>query len=114
MARESHRSGAKDHRGSGLTEIDRFCTQLDGLHWTHRSRGNRLQVLDTQHSLREIVWQVTGLPGPVSALDNSLHQEHLLVETADGSDEHWIYQLPQQRLLCAISCLRWRRVRCAC
>jgi hypothetical protein len=82
----------------GLAEIDRFCTQFDGLHWTI-ARGNRLQVLDTQHSLREIVWQVTGLSGPISALANSLHQEHLLVEMPDGSDEHWIYQLPQRRLL---------------
>jgi hypothetical protein len=104
VAREPHRSGAEDHRGSrtgrdrSLLQIDRFCTQFDGLHWTI-ARGNRLQVLDTQHSLREIVWQVTDLSGPISALANSLHQEHLLVETADGSDEHWIYQLPQRRLL---------------
>lgn len=82
----------------GLAEIDRFCTQFDGLHWTI-ARGNRLQVLDTQHSLREVVWQVTDLSGPITALANSQHQEHLLVEAADGSDEHWIYKLPQRRLL---------------
>lgn len=81
----------------GLGEFDHFCTHFDGLHWTI-ARGNRLQVLDTEHSLREIVWQVTELPGPVTALANSMHQEHMLVKGPDGLEEHWIYQLPQRRL----------------
>ncbi|HEY0680811.1 MAG TPA: bpX6 domain-containing protein [Steroidobacter sp.] len=82
----------------GLGELDRFGNYFDGVNWSI-ARGNRLQVLDTQQSLREVVWQVADLPGPVVALTSAMHLEHALVMLKDKGMEQWIYQLPQRRLL---------------
>jgi hypothetical protein len=82
----------------GLSEFEHFVGQFDGLHWTV-ARGQRLQVLDTQHSLRDVVWQVTDLPGVVSALVSSATTEHIVLLAEGKPAEHWIYQLPQRRLV---------------
>jgi len=82
----------------GLGEFDHFCGQFDGLNWSI-ARGKRLQVLDTQHSLREVVWQVADLPGVVQGLTSSAHHEHVLVANENKVTEQWVYQLPQRRLI---------------
>jgi hypothetical protein len=41
--------------------------QFHALNWTI-AQGRHLRVLDTQNSLRHVVWQVTDLPGDVRAL----------------------------------------------
>lgn len=81
----------------GVADFTHFCGQFDGLHWTV-ARGKRLQVLDTQRSLQEVVWQVTDLPGVVYAMASSVHQEHVLTLDAGQTGEQWTYQLPQRRL----------------
>lgn len=82
----------------GVAEFTHFCGQFDGVHWTV-ARGKHLQVLDTQRSMQEVVWQVTDLPGMVLALGCSVNQEHILTVNPDRTGEHWTYQLPQRRLI---------------
>ena len=81
----------------GLAEFDRFCTEFDGINWTI-ARQNRLLVLDTQSSLREVVWQVSDLPGPVGALISSSTFEQMVI-TTDAAPQLWLYRLPERRLL---------------
>ncbi len=85
----------------GMGDFQHFCAQFDGLHWSV-ARDNRLQVLDTHQSLREVVWQVTDLPGPVTALTCSGTTEDVLIELANESTEEWSYRLPERRLLARI------------
>ena len=82
----------------GLGDLQHFCDRFDGLHWSV-ARNNRLQVLDTHQSLREVVWQVTDLPGPVAAMIGSEDMERVLVTLEDEATEEWIYRLPERRLL---------------
>lgn len=82
----------------GVCELDHFADEFDGLGWTV-ARGSRLQVLDTGRSLREVLWQVPDLPGPVQALSASAE-----VELVVAGGELWTYHLPQRRLAARDAC----------
>lgn len=80
----------------GRIAINRHASTFDGIEWTVSS-ANRLMVIDTTRSLRDVVWQVADLPGPVVMLERWSNVERLLLSTPNG-DEIWHYQLPSRRL----------------
>jgi len=81
----------------GVLAFDFWGTQFDGLHWTI-AEGRRIRVLDTQESLRRVVWQVPDLPGQVQALTASRALEQIIVAGGEGPAELWSYRLPQRQL----------------
>jgi len=81
----------------GVLAFDFWGTQFDGLHWTI-AEGRRIRVLDTQESLRRVVWQVPDLPGQVQALTASRALEQIIVAGGEGPAELWTYRLPQRQL----------------
>ena len=81
----------------GLIELDCHCNQFDGIHWSV-AQGRRLRVLDTQHSVREVVWQITDLPGEVLELSTSPTLEQMLLQVPGKPQQLWISRLPQRRL----------------
>lgn len=82
----------------GMAELTHVATEFDGIAWTVAS-GTRLRVLDTQHSLQEVLWQVADLPGQVRALSVKTNVEQVVLEDARGNMELWRYSLPLRRLL---------------
>ncbi|HVK56831.1 MAG TPA: hypothetical protein VM532_17610, partial [Burkholderiales bacterium] len=92
-------------RDLGVLPLTHFATGFDGIAWTVVS-NDRLLVLDTAHSLRDVLWHVSDLPGPVAALSRTPHSEHLVVTTPTGT-ELWGYQLPGRRLVGRDSMPEW-------
>lgn len=82
----------------GMAELAHVATEFDGIAWTVAS-GTRLRVLDTQHGLQEVLWQVADLPGQVRGLSVNAHVEQLVLEDQQGNLELWRYGLPLRRLL---------------
>jgi hypothetical protein len=82
----------------GVAELGHITTEFDGIAWTVAG-GSRLRVLDTQHSLHEVLWQVTDLPGQVRALSVNSNVEQLVLVGDRGEPELWRYNLPQRRLV---------------
>jgi hypothetical protein len=81
----------------GVLAFDFWGTQFDGLNWAI-VQGRHLRVLDTQDSLRQVVWQVTDLPGNVCALTASATLEQIVLEVDRGALQLWSYRLPQRQL----------------
>ncbi len=82
----------------GMAELAHVATEFDGIAWTVAS-GTRLRVLDTQHSLQEVLWQVADLPGQVRSLSVNANVEQVVLEDERGNMELWRYSLPWRRLL---------------
>jgi hypothetical protein len=82
----------------GMAELTHVATEFDGIAWTVAS-GSRLRVLDTQHALQEVLWQVADLPGQVRALSVNANVEQVVLEDEQGNMETWRYALPMRRLL---------------
>ncbi len=82
----------------GMAELAHVATEFDGIAWTVAS-GTRLRVLDTQHSLQEVLWQVADLPGQVRGLSVNANVEQVVLEDERGNMELWRYALPLRRLL---------------
>jgi hypothetical protein len=82
----------------GLLDFDVWAAQFDGLHWTI-GKGRSLRVLDTQASLRQVVWQVPDLPGAILELVVSEKLEQLLIHLETGPAEWWTYRLPDRQLV---------------
>lgn len=82
----------------GMLAFDCWADQFDGLHWTV-AQGRQLRVHDTQESLRQIVWQVTDLPGDVRVLATSATMEQIVLDIQGKPPERWSYRLPQRQLL---------------
>ena len=89
----------------GVLPLNHFAAGFDGIAWTVVSNG-RLLVLDTSRSVRDVLWQVSDLPGPVAAFSRTPHAEHLVVTTPTGT-ELWGYQLPGRRLVGRDSMPEW-------
>ena len=81
----------------GVGDFQHMATEFDGVAWTVAD-GSRLRVLDTQHSLQEVLWQVTDLPGTVVDLTVNAQVEQIALRTERGDVELWRYALPQRRL----------------
>jgi hypothetical protein len=82
----------------GMAELEYVATEFDGIAWTVAG-GTRLRVLDTQHSLHEVLWQVADLPGQVRSVSANARVEQVVVHGDHGAPELWRYLLPQRRLL---------------
>lgn len=82
----------------GMLAFDCWAHEFDGLHWTV-AQGRQLRVHDTQESLRQIVWQVTDLPGNVRVLATSATMEQIVLDIPGRPPERWSYRLPQRQLL---------------
>jgi len=87
----------------GLGEFDHFAGEFDGIGWTV-TRSNRIQVLDTGRSLRDVLWQVADLPGDVIEMSVTRSVEQFVVDDrawGDGSASApslWRYHCPQRQL----------------
>lgn len=80
----------------GMHEFDASARSFDGIGWSV-AIDRRVQVLDTSRGLREALWQVAELPGPVVALDVTDDTEIWVMQTGDKL-EQWNYALPGRRL----------------
>lgn len=80
----------------GVAALEHFATGFDGIGWTIVSKGH-LYVLDTTHSLRDVLWHVSDLPGQVMTLHRSENDEVITFESPSGP-EYWHYRLPERRL----------------
>jgi len=65
--------------------------------WSVVSKG-ALRVLDTQHNLTTVIWQVGDLPGEVLKFSTSADLEQMLIRTYRNELEIWRYRLPQRTL----------------
>lgn len=75
-----------------------FSPAFDGVGWTI-AEDRRVQVLDTTaNGLRDVLWQVTDLDGPVVAIDGAAHAETWLVDRGEAGFEAWKYHLPKRTL----------------
>ncbi|MDK2123439.1 bpX6 domain-containing protein [Parachitinimonas caeni] len=81
----------------GVMQLDHFATSYDGIGWTV-AVGNRLCVLDSTRSLRDVLWQVTDLPGPVISLQTN-RQFEVMAVGKPGGFEAWQYRLEDSRRL---------------
>ncbi len=81
----------------GMVMLEHFAREFDGVNWTVVARGV-LRVLDTQHGLGTVVWQVADLPGRVVSLSVGRHMEQVLLQRADTLLELWRYRLPSRLL----------------
>jgi hypothetical protein len=74
-----------------------FAPEFDGIGWTV-ALEDRLCVLDTARGLREVLWQVSALPGPILALTHAPLLEQIVVDEGPYGLTLWKYLLPQRRL----------------
>lgn len=82
----------------GVAELPCVASEFGGIAWTV-ARGNRLAVLDTQHALDQVLWQVADLPGQIRGLSVNANVEQMALENERGQWELWRYTLPHRRLL---------------
>lgn len=81
----------------GTLVLQHFAPRFDGIGWSIVSDG-RLLVLDTGKSLRDVLWHVGDLPGPVADSHyGATHELHLIGNQSDW--ELWSYHLPERRLI---------------
>ena len=82
----------------GVAELGHVAFEFDGIAWTVAA-GSRLRVLDTQHSLQDVLWQVADLPGTAVGLSSQADLEQVILAVDPGRLELWRYGLPLRRLL---------------
>ena len=80
----------------GVLTMEHCAREFDGVAWTVVSKG-LLRVLDTQHNLNTVIWQVTDLPGKVLAMSVNSRLEQLLISHG-VRQELWRYRMPQRIL----------------
>lgn len=80
----------------GSLRIDAHASRFDGAAWSVVA-DNRILVIDTARSLRDVVWHVGDLPGRLVVAQYSATHESYLMVTPDGF-EAWTYHLPGRRL----------------
>lgn len=80
----------------GSLRIDAHAREFDGAAWSVIA-DNRILVIDTAKSLRDVVWHVGDLPGRLVAVRYMPTFELYLLRTAHGF-ELWTYMLPARRL----------------
>lgn len=80
----------------GSLRIDAHASRFDGAAWSVVA-DNRILVIDTARSLRDVVWHVGDLPGRLVVAQYSATHESYLMTTPDGF-EAWTYHLPGRRL----------------
>lgn len=85
----------------GQHRLAAFAERFDGVGWSV-GVGNRVEVLDVQSpGLRDVLWRVADLPGPVSQIQRGDTKEHWLLDarTEQTLQQQWTYLLPARRLL---------------
>lgn len=80
----------------GSLRVDAHAPRFDGAAWSVVA-DNRILVIDTARSLRDVVWHVGDLPGRLVVAQYSATHESYLMVTPDGF-EAWSYHLPGRRL----------------
>ena len=80
----------------GSLRVDAHAPRFDGAAWSVVA-DNRILVIDTARSLRDVVWHVGDLPGRLVVAQYSATHESYLMVTPDGF-EAWTYHLPDRRL----------------
>ncbi len=80
----------------GAMRIDTHAATFDGVAWSVFADG-RILVIDTTKSLRDVLWHVGDLPGPLLAARFGRTQELYLFDTPRGA-ECWMYEMPSRRL----------------
>ena len=80
----------------GSLRVDAHAPRFDGAAWSVVA-DNRILVIDTARSLRDVVWHVGDLPGRLVVAEYSATHESYLMVTPDGF-EAWSYHLPGRRL----------------
>jgi hypothetical protein len=81
----------------GMLACRFFADEFDGIAWSVATE-DRLYVLDTERSLREVLWQVSVAPARITALTHSPQLEQIVVN--DGTAAMlWLYLLPERRLV---------------
>ncbi len=81
----------------GSLRLDAHAPQFDGAAWSVIA-DNRILVIDTAKSLRDVVWHVGDLPGRLVGVRYTPPMEFYLLDTANGL-EMWNYTLPTRRLV---------------
>ncbi len=81
----------------GVLTMEHCAREFDGVAWTLVSKG-LLRVLDTQHDLNTVLWQVTDLPGKVQAMSANSRLEQVLISSRGARQELWRYRMPQRTL----------------
>ncbi len=81
----------------GSLRLDAHAPHFDGAAWSVIA-DNRILVIDTAKSLREVVWHVGDLPGRLVDARYMPLTELYLLDTANGL-EMWNYTLPTRRLV---------------
>ena len=81
----------------GTLVLQHFAPRFDGIAWTIVADG-RILVLDTAKSLRDVLWHVGDLPGPVVASRHLASHELYLLHTS-GGHELWSYALPARKMI---------------
>ncbi len=81
----------------GTLALQHFAPRFDGIAWSIVA-DDRILVLDTAKSLRDVLWHVGDLPGRVLACRHTAsHELHLL--DSNGSYQVWAYTLPGRKLI---------------
>lgn len=81
----------------GSLRLDAHAPYFDGAAWSVIA-DNRILVIDTAKSLRDVVWHVGDLPGRLVGVRYTLLLELYLLESANCL-EVWSYTLPTRRLV---------------
>ncbi len=81
----------------GSLRLDAHALHFDGAAWSVIA-DNRILVIDTAKSLRDVVWHVGDLPGRLVGVRYTPSNEFYLLDTASGL-EAWNYTLPTRRLV---------------
>jgi hypothetical protein len=81
----------------GVMPLTQHADLFDGIAWTVVNR-NRIAVIDTTTAAREVLWQVSDLPGPVVLARMARRDETYYLRTPRGL-ECWHYDLTRGRRL---------------
>ena len=82
----------------GMLECSHFADTFDGIGWSV-ALEDRFCVLDTEHSVKDVMWQVSDLGGRIVGLSHHPALDQFLLAEGDKQMSLWKYQLPQHRLL---------------
>lgn len=80
----------------GTMRLETHAATFDGVAWTVFADG-RILVVDTTKSLRDVLWHVGDLPGPLIAARFGRMHELYLFATSYGP-ECWMYETASRRL----------------
>lgn len=81
----------------GVTRLDMCADTFDGVAWL-LADGQQLQIVDTRHSARQLLFSPTQLSGPVRDIARSGNIEALLVDDPTGLSL-CCYRLPYRRMV---------------